>query len=163
MTLDIILDSGEVDGVKDPAFLAKLETIELWLESRAALGPINSLTDYLKEISQALHGDDPAYYRLPDSREMTAQYLLLYDSAGPNEDLSDIKDFDDRYARLNIPLANMVASATKAELDTITAHMNDNFAELDPLLTGTMVMFTVQDIYTSEGMFQSFPIAMLVI
>ena len=163
MTLDIILDSGAVDGVKDPDFLAKLEAIELWLEQRELLGPINSLADYLKEISRALHGDDPAYYRPPESSDMSAQFLLLYDSAGPNEDLSDIKDFDDRYARLNIPLANRIASETKTELDAITGFMNENFSELNPLLTGTMVLFTVQDIYTSAGMFQSFTIAMLVI
>lgn len=163
MTLDIILDSGAVDGVKEPEFLRKLETIEQWLEAREPLGPINSLADYLKEISQALNGDNPEFYRLPDSPEMTAQFLLLYDSSGPNENLSDIKDFEDRYARLNVPIVNLVASEMKAELDTITAFMNDNYPELQPLLTGTMVLFTVQDIYTSEGMFASFLVALLVI
>lgn len=163
MTLDIILDSGTVDGVKNPEFLAKTEAIENWLEMREPLGKINSLADYLKEISQALNGGDPDYYRLPDTPEMAAQFLLLYDSAGPNEDLSDIKDFEDRYARLNIPLVNMVASDTKAELDAITEYMTSNFSELNPLLTGTMVLFTVQDIYTSEGMFVSFLVALGVI
>lgn len=163
MTLDIILDSGAVDGVKNPAFLAKIEAIESWLEMRDPLGQINSLADYLKEISQALNGDDPDFYKLPDTAEMAAQFLLLYDSAGPNEDLSDIKDFEDRYARLNIPLVNMVASETKAELDAVTEFMTSNYSDLNPLLTGTMVLFTVQDIYTSEGMFASFLIALGVI
>ena len=163
MTLDIILDSGAMDGVKDPEFLAKTEAIENWLESREPLGKINSLSDYLKEISQALNSDDPAFYKLPDSSQMAAQFLLLYDSAGPNEDLSDIKDFEDRHVRLNIPLVNMVASETKAELDAITEYLTSNYSELNPLLTGTMVMFTAQDIYTSQGMFSSFLVALGVI
>ncbi len=163
MTLDIILDSGRVDGVKDPAFLRELEAIEQWLELREPLGQINSLADFLKEISQALNAGDPDFYQLPDTAELAAQFLLLYDSAGPNEDLSDIKDFEDRYARLNVPLANMVASATKIELDAITAYMNDNHGSLNPLLTGTMVLFTVQDIYTSQGMFTSFLVSLGVI
>lgn len=163
MTLDIILDSGAVDGIKDPAFLAKLETIENWLEEREALGKFNSLVDYLKEINQALNNDDPDYHRLPDSRALAAQLLFLYDSAGPSEDLSDIRDFDDRYSRLTIPIVNMPASDMATELETIDAYMHDNFAELQPLLTGTMVLFTVQDIYTTQGMFQSFTLAILVI
>ena len=163
MTLDIVLDSGAMDGIKDPAFLAQIETIELWLEERERLGQINSLVDYLKEINQALHNDDPQYYRLPESQPMTAQYLFLYDSAGPSEDLSDVKDFDDRYVRLNIPIVNMAASDMATELGTITDYMQEEFGQLQPLLTGTMVLFTAQDIYTSQGMFQSFSLAMLVI
>ncbi|MFK7864565.1 MAG: RND family transporter [Pseudohongiellaceae bacterium] len=163
MTLDIILDSGEYDGVKSPEFLAKMESMQDWLTQRPALGPINSLVDYLKEINQALHGDDNAYYRLPDSSAMTAQYLLLYESSGANEDLSDIKDFDNQMARLVVPVINMKASDMKAELDTIEAYMVSNYPELDPIITGTIALYTVQDIYVSDGMVQSFLIALTVI
>jgi predicted RND superfamily exporter protein len=30
-----------------------------------------------------MHGDDPAYYRLPEQRELAAQYLLLYEMSLP--------------------------------------------------------------------------------
>lgn len=163
MTLDIILDSGEYDGVKSPEFLQKMETMQNWLAQRNTLGPINSLVDYLKEINQALHGDDPEYYRIPDSTEMTAQFLLLYESAGANEDLSDIKDFDNQMARLVVPVINMKASDMKAELDIISDYLNAGFSDLKPIVTGTLVLYTVQDIYVSDGMVQSFLIALGVI
>lgn len=163
MTIDIILDSGAQDGVKSPNFLTELEEIENWLAQRPTLGPINSLSDFLKEINQALNGDNEEFYRLPDSPEMTAQFLLLYDSAGPNEDLSDIKDFDDRYARLVAPVINMPASQMHAEVNEITDFLNANYNHLQAVLTGTMVLYTVQDMYTSEGMVLSFLIALSVI
>jgi len=163
MTLDMILDSGTAEGIKNPEFLMRLESLQAWVEQKETLGPVNSIVDYLKEISQALNGDDPAYYRLPDSPEMAAQFLLLYDSSGANEDLSDIRDFDNRYARLTVPIINMPASAMQVELADINAQLEANYSDLDPLVTGTMVLFTAQDIYTSEGMFQSFLIALLVI
>lgn len=163
MNLDIILDSGEIDGIKEPAFLKQLAEIENALAERDTLGPINSLVDYLQEINQSLNGDDPEYFRLPDSTEMTAQFLLLYDSSGANEDLSDIKDFDNRFARLVVPVVNMSASAMKAELDSIDAYLRDNYSQLQPAITGTMALYTVQDIYVSQGMAQSFIIALLVI
>ncbi len=163
MTLDIVLDSGAADGIKHPDFLRQMDTIQSWLGQRDALGPVNSVVDYLKEINQALNADDPAYFRITDSPEMTAQFLLLYDSSGANEDLSDIKDFDNRYGRLVIPVKNMPASEMQTEPDSITAYMNNNYSQLQPLLTGTMALKTVQDIYVSEGMVLFFSIALLVI
>ncbi len=163
MTLDIILDSGEVDGIKNPQFLQEMDSIQRWLSDHERLGKVNSLTDYLKEINQAMNGDDPAYYSLPDSREMSAQFMLLYDSAGANEDLSDIKDFDNRYTRMVVPVVNMPASEMQEELDDIRSYLTSEAAHLNPILTGTMVLYTVQDIYTSEGMVLSFLVALSVI
>jgi len=163
LTLDIILDSGEAEGIKNPEFLRQVDEFQSWLEIRESTGPVNSLVDYLKEINQALNGDDPTFYRLPDSREMAAQFLLLYDSAGANEDLSDIKDFDNRFVRLVVPIVNMPASDVQVELQTIESHVQDNYPALNPLLTGGMALLTAQDIYAAEGMSRSFGAALLVV
>ncbi|MFT7472763.1 MAG: putative RND superfamily exporter protein, partial [Kiritimatiellia bacterium] len=163
MNLDIILDSGEDEGIKDPVFLVQLDEIQNWLQQRETLGPINSMGDYLKEINQALNGDDPEFYRLPSSREMTAQLLLMYESSGANEDLSDIKDFENRYARLVAPVVNMEASVMQAELESIEAYLAENYPHLQAVVTGTMALYTVQDTYISEGMALSFLIALGVI
>ena len=163
MTLDVVLDSGEVDGIKNPAFLQQVEDFQAWIEAREAIGPVNTLVDYLKQINQALNQDDPAYYRLPDSREMTAQFLLLYSSSGTNEDLSDIKDFDDRYLRLVAPIINMKASETQVELQYIEDYLQNNYPELNAMLTGGIILKTAQDIYAAEGMSRSFGIALLVV
>ncbi len=163
MNLDIILDSGAEEGIKDPIFLTQLDEIENWLTQRNTLGPIVSLVDYLKEINQALNGDDPDFYRIPSSPEMTAQYLLLYESSGANEDLSDLKDFENRHARLVVPVINMEASEMQAELEAIEAYLDESYPQLQAIVTGTMALYTVQDTYISEGMAQSFLIALAVI
>ena len=163
MNLDIILDSGEEEGIKDPEFLVQLDEIQNWLQQRETLGPINSMADYLKEINQAMNGDDPDFYRLPSTREMTAQFLLLYESSGANEDLSDIKDFENRRTRLVVPVVNMQASVMQAELENIEAYLSENYPRLQAIVTGTMALYTVQDTYISEGMALSFLIALGVI
>lgn len=163
VTLDIVLDSGEVDGVKNPEFLRDAEEIQNWLDQRGTLGPVNSLVDYLKEINKALNGDDEAYYRLPETRQLAAQLLLLYDSAGPNEDLSDIIDFENQLTRLVIPVINMPASELQQELAEIETYMQENYSHLGFTITGTMVLLTAQQIYTAEGMLLSFLVAMTVI
>lgn len=163
MTLDIILDSGAAEGIKEPEFLRDMESVQTWLAQRPSLGKINSLVDYLKEINQALHQDNPDDYRLPETNEMAAQYLLLYSSAGTNEDLSDLKGFDNRHTRLIAPVVNMPASVMQEELDAINAYLQDNYAHLSPLITGTMVLYTVQDMYVAEGTLLSFLVALAVI
>jgi uncharacterized protein len=162
MLVEILLDSGAAEGIKDPAFLRSVESFQQWLENRGTVGAVNSLVDFLKEINQALHGDDAEYYRLPDSPEMTAQFLLLYDSSGTDEDLSDIKDFDNRYIRLTVPIINMQATAMDVELKAISEHLDSSYAELDALLTGGMVLFNAQDAYSNQGMFRSFTAALTV-
>jgi predicted RND superfamily exporter protein len=37
----------------------------------------------MKRLNRNMHGDDPAAWRLPDSRELAAQYLLLYEMSLP--------------------------------------------------------------------------------
>ncbi len=163
MTLDIIVDSGQDDGILDPVYLASLEQVQDWLEQRPTIGAINSLTDYLKEINQSLNFDDPSFFRLPDSRNMAAQYLLLYDSAGAQEDLSDIKDFYQRHSRLLVPITNMPALQMREELDQITSYLDETLADYDTIITGTMVLKTQQDIYVVEGIALSFIVALSVI
>ncbi len=163
MTLDIVLDSGEENGIYEPEFTGAIDDIESWLNDRDTLGPINSLADYLKEINLALNGDDPSFYRLPETREMTAQFMLLYDSAGPTEDLSDIIDFEKRLSRLVVPVVNMPASDLQQEMNEITEYMQANYDHLQPVITGTMALLTAQQIYTAEGMLRSFLVALGVI
>lgn len=163
MTVEIVLDSGAPEGIKNPEFLTRVESFQAWLEDRGTVGTVNSLVDFLKQINLSLHDNDPDWYRLPDSAEMAAQFMLMYDSSGADEDLSDIKDFDNRYLRLTVPIINMRATEMDAELHVIESQLRDVYPELNAMLTGGMVLFNAQDMYTGKGMFQSFTIALVVI
>jgi predicted RND superfamily exporter protein len=50
-----------------------------------------------------MHGDEPAWYRIPESRELAAQYLLLYEISLPyGLDLTDQINIDKSATRLTI-------------------------------------------------------------
>src|SRR5690606_3823218 len=144
-------------------FLQQVESLQAWLEEQPEVGAINSLVDFHKEINQALNYDDPDFYKLPDSREMAAQFLLLYDNTGPEEDLTDAKDFYERYMRISAPITNMPASETQALLDRIHNHIARDHSNLDIELSGALIMYNAQDIYINEGMSRSFMIALVLI
>ena len=107
--LEIVIDSGRTDGIKNPEFLRTVALVEKDLNDLQKTGKVNSLIEFLKQLRKALNGDDINYFILPDSSEMTAQLLLMYENSGPNEDLSDLVDFDNRYLRLSVPIENLSA------------------------------------------------------
>ena len=41
------------------------------------------ITDTFRQLNKSMHGDDPAAYRIPESQELAAQYLLLYELSLP--------------------------------------------------------------------------------
>ncbi len=45
-----------------------------------------------------MHADDPAYYTIPESRELVAQYLFLYSLSGDPQDFDNFVDNDYRRA-----------------------------------------------------------------
>jgi len=48
-----------------------------------------------------MHGDDPAYYRIPESRELAAQFLLLYEMSLPyGLDLNNSIDIEKSQSRV---------------------------------------------------------------
>jgi len=161
--LEVMVDSGIEEGIKAPEFLRRVESLQDYLESLPVAGNTNSLLDFLKQIRQAVSDDNPDFFILPDSAQMTAQLLLLYENSGPDEDLSDLKDFDQRYLRLTVPVINMPASQMTALLMQIEQELASHYSDLSVEITGPMVMYNVQNRYINEGMFNSFTIALLLI
>jgi predicted RND superfamily exporter protein len=77
-TFEVIIDSGAPEGIKDPAFLAKVDQFSAWLRSRPKMVQVFSLVDIFKETNRALMGGDPSQYKLPDTRRGVADQYLLY-------------------------------------------------------------------------------------
>jgi uncharacterized protein len=163
LNIDVIVDSGENGGVKEPAFLTRIEALQLDLEAMEDTGNVTSLVDFIKQIGQSLNDNDDAFYAIPESRQAVSQYLFMYDNSAPDEDLTDAKDFDERYLRISVPIKNMDASDMSMALAHIKTLLSDNYSDLTVELTGGMVMLNAQDTYTSEGMVKSFSVALLVI
>ena len=44
---------------------------------------VQSISDTFKRLNRDLNAGDPAFYRVPDTRELAAQYLLLYELSLP--------------------------------------------------------------------------------
>ena len=161
--IEYILDSGSDGGAKEPKFLSKVEAFETYLEELRESEKATTLVDFLKQIRQAFTGDDENFYRLPENSNMTAQLLLMYENSGPEEDLSDLKDFDERFVRVTLPVVNMTSNVMLEFMAQTNKYAQDNFGEMRTKLTGPTVMFAAQEKYINEGLPRSFALALILI
>ncbi len=106
--IDYALPAADSGGISDPAFLRKVEEFAQWWREQPETVHVNTLTDILKRLNKNLHGDDPAYYRLPEDRELAAQYLLLYEMSLPyGLDLNNQINVDKSATRVSVTLPSL--------------------------------------------------------
>ncbi|HEX6144285.1 MAG TPA: MMPL family transporter [Geminicoccaceae bacterium] len=147
------LPSGSSGGIAEPAYLERLHAFKTWLEARPEVVHVNSLSDVMVRLNRNLHGDDPAHHRLPDSRELAAQYLLLYEMSLPfGLDLNNRIDIDRAATRLVATLENITTADARALAAAARDWLDRNFesARGSPA-TGPFVMFA----YISERNIQA--------
>ncbi len=89
-----VVDTGKPGGVLQPEVLQGVDVIQQQLANENGVGKTLSLVDYLKRMQQAMNNDAAQEFVLPVSAELSAQYLLLYESSGDAEDLISFVDND---------------------------------------------------------------------
>jgi predicted RND superfamily exporter protein len=140
-------------GVSEPEFLANLERFAEFLRAHPSVTHVYSLSDIMKRLNRNMHGDDPAYYRTPADRELSAQYLLLYELSLPyGLDLNDRINVDKSATRVTATVSRTTTTETKQFFDDVEQWMEANWPEYmhtDP--TSAAVMFT----YISERNMQN--------
>jgi predicted RND superfamily exporter protein len=108
MFIDYSLESGESGGISNPEYLAKVEEFADWFRQQPSVVYIGTLTDIMKRLNKNMHGDDPAYYKIPEQRDLAAQYLLLYELSLPfGLDLNNQINVDKSSTRFTVVLENI--------------------------------------------------------
>jgi predicted RND superfamily exporter protein/outer membrane lipoprotein-sorting protein len=103
-TLYLLIEGADEDAIKDPKILQAMESTQRFLESQPFIGKTISIADFIKRMNQALHGDDPAYFSIPESRELISQYLLLYSISGEPGDFDTYVDYGYKTASITVYL-----------------------------------------------------------
>jgi len=136
------LDSGEKGGVSEPNFLARVEDFANWYREQPEVMYVSSLTDTFKRLNKNMHGDDQSYYRLPDSRELAAQYLLLYEMSLPyGLDLNNQIDVAKQATKVNVVLQTISSNELLALEQRARDWMQQNTPELVTQGASPAIMF----------------------
>ena len=128
--IDYMVPSGEPGGAMEPEYLNNLDRFTSWLEQQPEVIYVSAYTDVIKRLNRDLNGGDPEFYQVPDSRELTSQYTLMYELSLPQGlGLESQLDINKEYARVVLMLKNIGSHLVLDFNDRAQAWMRDNWPE----------------------------------
>ena len=130
--LDFAIFTNEDSGINHPQTLQHIEAFSQWLRTLPDVDHVTTITDTFKRLNKNMHSDDPAFYVLPDDRELAAQYLLLYEMSLPyGLDLTNQLDMNKSATRVVV----MVQNLGSKELTALESKAQQWFSDNAPHLT----------------------------
>ncbi len=116
--IEFSVPAGEEQGITRPEYLEKLDKFAEWYRQQDKVAHVSVMSDTIKRLNQNVNGDDPAFYAIPESSELAAQYLMLYELSVPyGLDLNSSMDVGKSASRVTVTPVN----TTSAELLDIAA------------------------------------------
>ncbi|WP_242092218.1 efflux RND transporter permease subunit [Aestuariivivens sediminicola] len=159
------IGSGESGGINNPEYLNKLNDFENWLYEQPEVIHVNAFSEVARRINKSMHSDDDAFYKIPDSREEAAQYLLLYELSLPfGLDLNNQINVDKSETRVTVTVKNldspsMIAFARRGE-----DWLRNNTPEyMHAIGVSPMLMFSKLGFRQADSMFTGNIIALVLI
>jgi len=94
-------------------------------------------------LNKNMHGDKDVWYRLPDERELAAQYLLLYEMSLPyGLDLNDQVNIDKSGIRVTVLLESMSSNKLLELEQRINHWLDQNITKYNVELASPILMFS---------------------
>ncbi|GAA6184205.1 MMPL family transporter [Aliiglaciecola sp. NS0011-25] len=107
-TIDFALFTEQESGINEPTSLKHIHEFSQWLKARPEVDNVSTISDVYLRLNKNMHGDDPAYYRLPESQPLAAQFLLLYEMSLPfNLDLNNQLNIDKSGTRIFVTMQTL--------------------------------------------------------
>jgi uncharacterized protein len=159
---DVAFEFPQSGAAKEPENLRKFDQLIQEVKGLQLTKKVSSLIDIVKDMNQVLNAGDPNHYRIPDTREMIAQLLLLYENAGGVE-VEKWVDYDYQRLRLMVELGDYNSGEATRELRLIQQRGKELFPDAHVLLIGSISQFSVMQDYVTWGQIKSFFIALCVI
>lgn len=106
--IDYSLEKRDGSSMSDPDFLKRVDEFVQWYRQQPEVIHVFAVTDIFKRLNQNMHGDNPSWYRLPETAEMAAQFLLLYEMSLPyGLDLNDRINVNKSATRISATLRSI--------------------------------------------------------
>ncbi len=158
--LNISFKSDVQDYFKNPEVLKEIEQLRTFLQTIKEVDTVTSVTDYIKDIHQSFHNENSAFYKIPDSKNLIAQYLLLY---GQN-DLNSFVDSQWQWTTVRVHLKEHSTTRLKKIIKRIEQYLKTHrfaFPQFDIL--GQTVLEVESNNAVTKGQMRSLGLAMIVI
>lgn len=140
--IEFAVDTKQASGINSPEFLNTLENFSLWLRDQREVDHVLTLSDTFKRLNKNMHNDEPAFYTLPQDRELAAQYLLLYEMSLPyGLDLNNQLNVDKSSLRMTINIDNVGSKEIVAIEELAKQWFAKNAPQYDLMASSPSLMF----------------------
>ncbi len=163
--VEFSIGSGESGGISNPDYLDKLNRFEDWLNEQEEVIHVNAFSEVARRVNRSMHGDDESFYKVPDSREEAAQYLLLYELSLPfGLDLNNQINVDKSESRVTVTIKNISSKEMIAFSDRAETWLIDNTpTPMHSLGVSPTLMFSKLGFRQAESMIRGNIIAIILI
>jgi predicted RND superfamily exporter protein len=175
--INILIDSGEANGIKRPEFLNTMEDLREWLVADGNedlnVGRTDAFGDFIKTMHMAMNNDDLSMYRIPDSSMDILDYLEIYSGDDDNSD-GRIDEFES-YVDVDFRKANLFTRLWEKQgvmlgtaevqhiLNRISEHLDENLQQYRYRITGEPSIMIRLAYYVVQGQLLSLFLCLIVV
>jgi hypothetical protein len=162
--MDFSVNAGQSNAVNQPEFLAAVDDFSQWLLAQPEVTHVNTVTDVIKRLNKNMHGDNQAFYRLPDSSEQAAQFLLMYEMSLPfGLDLNNQLNIDKSATRISATLHNLGSKELTGLEARALAYMAEQYPHYKVTAASAALMFAHIGERNMASMLKTLPLALVLI
>lgn len=159
---DLVITFDEDDAVKEPEVLRQFELFLKEIEAKSMTKRVSSILDTVKDMNQLLNDDDPAFYTIPDNKQLISQLLFLYELSGGTQN-SQWADTNYRKLRAFIEVSEVNAEKIRQTIIELNHTYKKYLPQGTLSITGGMPQFAALNYFVSRGQIYSVFIAVLII
>ena len=161
ISVEILLDTGVPDGLKDPKVLNSMVRVQEYLEALDGVGSTLSFADYVVEMRGATHGGAEQEQRIPDTREEVAELLVMLDD--PSE-LEPWVDFELSRGRIHAPMRMSETDALVKQVAGVEALLAKEFPPpMKASATGMSKLISNMETYLLRSQIRSLCLAFVTV
>jgi predicted RND superfamily exporter protein len=128
MPYEIVIDTREPDGLKNPVTLQKIYKLQKKLENQADFSRAISVVEVLKFANQSYNDGNPDYYRLPNNIDLAEIASYIPQNQSNQNMLKSMVDKDFRKARISIQMRDVGSE----KMEEINKDVNEIIKEIFP-------------------------------
>ena len=145
VTFPVSFKANSTNGsVSEPEFLKRIDNFVKWLETQDEVNHVTSLAHTMKNLNKSMHGDDPEWETIPESEELSSQYLFFYEMSLPmGLDLNSSISQDRASTKISANLDDMSGKDFLKFDKKVRAHIQENnLTEIISPAAGFRVVFS---------------------
>jgi hypothetical protein len=149
-------DSGdnEIIEATTPEVLGKIDQFSADVQKQFPFATkVMSFNDALKKMNQEMNGGSASFYKIPDSKDLISQYLLIFTG-----DISDVLTSNHDKLRVAVTMKRVGSDDVEKVKQYCLSYFSKDFLEKNHLrveITGTSNLYDVANTMLVDGMIQS--------